>query len=123
MLISTTARHFELSPELRELAEQRIEKLQRFARDIREAHLTVTAEKNHHVAEITLKLNHHDMISREQSTEPKAAIDLAADHIEEQLRRLKDRRIGRRREGLDIASPESEATSADEFAGGGAGDE
>ncbi len=95
MQISTTARHCDLDGELRQFAQQRLVKLERFARDIHEAHLILTVEKFRHIAEITLRLNHHELVSREESTEPRVAIDLAADRIEEQLRRYKDRRIER----------------------------
>ena len=110
MHISTTARHCELDPEIRLFAEQRLGKLGRFARDIREAHLILTTEKYRHTAEITLKLSHHDMVSRVQSTDVRAAVDRAADRLERQLRRLKDKRVGRKHgtPGLDrLASPGS----------------
>ena len=54
MHINTTARHCELDPEDRLHAHQRLEKLQRFARDLQEAHLVVSAEKYRHIAEITI---------------------------------------------------------------------
>ena len=97
MQITTTARHCELDPEVRLFAQHRIEKFERFARDILEAHLTVTAEGYRHSAEITLKLKRHEMVSREESTEPRAAIDLAAEHLETQLRRLMEKRVSRKR--------------------------
>jgi len=96
MLINTTTRHCELDPEDRLHAHQRLEKLQRYARDLHEAHLIVSAEKYRHTAEITLKLKHHEMVSREESTGARMAIDRAADVLEEQLRRLKDRRLDRK---------------------------
>ncbi len=99
MRINTTARHCELDPEVRLFAEQRLEKFHRFARDIREAHLVVSTEKYRHTAEITLKLKHREMVSREHSNDARAAIDLAADHLERQLRRLKERRVDRKRLG------------------------
>jgi putative sigma-54 modulation protein len=128
MLINITARHCELDPEVRQFAEHRIEKFQRFARDIREAHLIVSCEKYRYTAEVTLKLNHHDVVSREEATEARGAIDLAADHIEEQLRRLKDRRVDRKREGPDgepwaEETPEPEGGSKSEFTAGHAGEE
>jgi len=97
MQISTTARHCELDAEVREFAKQRLAKLERFARDIQEAHLIVTAEKFRHTAEITLKLKHHEMVSREESDASKVAIDLAAHRLEQQLRRLKEKRTGHKR--------------------------
>jgi putative sigma-54 modulation protein len=129
MLINITARHCELDPEVRQFAEHRIEKFQRFARDIREAHLIVSCEKYRYTAEVTLKLNHHDVVSREEATEPRGAIDLTADHIEEQLRRLKDRRVDRKRDGAngepwaEEKSPESEGGSQSESTAGHAGEE
>ena len=115
MLINTTVRHCELDPEDRLHAHQRLEKLQRYARDLHEAHLVVSAEKYRHTAEITLKLKHHDMVSREESTGARLAIDRATDVLEEQLRRLKERRLGRRQR------PGESPAAAGE--GGEAGDE
>ena len=97
MQIHTTARHCELDPEDRLFAHQRLEKLSRFARDIQEAHLVVTAEGYRHSAEITLRLKRHEMVSREESTLPRAAIDRAALRLEKQLRRLKEKRVSRKR--------------------------
>jgi putative sigma-54 modulation protein len=97
MNITTTARHCELDPEIRLFAQERLEKLSRFARDIMEAHLVVTAEKYRHSAEITLRVKHHEMVSREEATDARAAIDQAADHLEKQMRRLKEKRLERKR--------------------------
>jgi putative sigma-54 modulation protein len=97
MLISTTARHCELDPEIRIFVQKRFEKFARFVRDIREVHLIVTAEGYRHSAEITLKLKRHDMVSREESNEVRSAVDLAAEGLEKQLRRLKEKRLSRKR--------------------------
>ena len=85
MQISTTARHCELDPEDRLFAQQRLSKLSRYVR----------AEKYRHIAEITLKLKHKEIVSREQSTLARMAIDLAADRLEQQLRRIKEKRVDR----------------------------
>lgn len=100
MQITTTARHCEIDADTKQFAEQRLERLQRYARDMREAHLIVTAEKYRHTAEISLKLKQRDIVSREESTEMRAAIDLAIERVEEQLRRLKERRVDRKRHGV-----------------------
>ena len=44
MQINTTARHCELDQEVRSFTQERLEKFNRFARDIQEAHVVVTAE-------------------------------------------------------------------------------
>ena len=96
MIVTTTARHCELDDEVRGFAQQRLEKVSRIApRDIHEAHLVVTAEKYRHTAEITLRLDGREVVSREQSDHPRTAIDLAADRLEHQIRRLKNKRDGR----------------------------
>ncbi|MBI1799458.1 MAG: ribosome-associated translation inhibitor RaiA [Candidatus Eisenbacteria bacterium] len=105
MQISTTTRHCELHPEIREFVERRLEKLQRFARDVREVHLVLTAEKHRHAAEITVRLKHHEIVSREESTDARAAIDRAASQLEGQLRRFKERRLERRRSAANGARP------------------
>jgi len=111
MKISTTARHCELDPELRLFAMSRLGRLERFARDLREAHLILSLEKFRHTAEITLKLGARDMVSRRESTDPRAAIDRAAERLEQQLRRLKDKRVSRKRGGpgrVPLAPAEAE---------------
>lgn len=114
MQISTTARHCELDAQVRTYAMQRLAKLERFARDIQEAHLVLSAEKFRHQAEITLRLKHHEMVSREQSDSHRTAIDLAAQRLEQQLRRLKDRRVEHNRAAHDGLAPDGRATGAGE---------
>jgi putative sigma-54 modulation protein len=116
MQINTTARHFELDPEDRRFAELRLEKLQRFVRDAREVHLVVTAEKYRHTAEITLHLKHRDLVSREESTAARLAIELAADRLERQLVRLKERRVDRKHRPANGPSEPAAADGADELA-------
>jgi len=106
MQISTTARHCELDAQVRDFALHRLAKLERFAHDIQEAHLIVSVEKFRHTAEITLRLKRHEMVSREQSDTDRTAIELAAQRLEQQLRRLKDRRTEHKRPaGEPIAGP------------------
>lgn len=116
MHIHTTTRHCELDAELRQFAQERLEKFERLARDIHEARLVVTGEKFRHTAEIALRLNQHELVSREQATEARIAIDRAADHIEQQLRRLKERRIDRAQRG-GAANGATSDTGADDEAG------
>lgn len=119
MRISTTARHCELDPEDRLFAETRLSSFERFARDIREVHLVVTAEGFRHVAEITLRLKQRDIVSRESSTEARRAIDVASDRLEQQLRRLHERRVDRKRSagvnGKSEPTPSSAENGDDTF--------
>jgi len=97
MRIHMTARHCEFEPEDRLLVEQRLEKMGRFARDIQEAHVILTHEKYRYIGEITLRLKGHEATSREEANVARTAIELAADRLEHQIRKLKGRRLERRR--------------------------
>ena len=110
MKVNTTARHCELDPEVRLFTQQRLERLLRYFRDPRdliEAHVVVAAEKYRHSAEITLKLRRGEVVGREQADDPRAAIDLAAERIEHQIRRIKEKRLERQRGGRvrEVALP------------------
>jgi putative sigma-54 modulation protein len=93
--ISITARQCEIIPGVRQFAQQRLEKLQKYASDIHSAHVIVRHERAVHVAEITLRVSGNDLVVTQEHAEAGAAIELAADRLEEQLRRLKDRRLDR----------------------------
>jgi putative sigma-54 modulation protein len=97
--ISITARHCEISSGIRAFAETRLEKLGKFASDIHGIHVIVQPEGKEHQAEITLSLNGHEFVSTEMHAEPAAAIEQAADRMESQLRRFKEKRIDRHHGG------------------------
>jgi len=124
MRIHTTARHCELDPEDRLFLEQRLEKLARFVRDIEEAHLIVTTEDYRHAAEITLKLKGREFVGREEATSARTAIAAAADRLEHQIRKLKDRRLERQRgdrtRAADAVSFPGETGGEEEWEAGGA---
>jgi putative sigma-54 modulation protein len=103
MNITTTARHCTLDSEDKQFAQLRLEKISRFLRAAErervDLHLVVTGEKNRHEAEITLRVRRHELVSREGGLDARAAIGLAADGLEDQIRRLKDRSAEHRKGG------------------------
>jgi len=106
--ISITARHFEVAPGLREFTAHRLEKLQKFASDIHSVHVIVIQEKSRYEAEITMSLNGSQLVCTETHGDPGAAIELAADRLEEKLRRFKERRVDhkqRKTEALGAVEP------------------
>lgn len=123
MNIITTARHFALDSDDKEFAHQRLERVARFLRERErngvEAHLTITAEKNRHVAEILLKVRRHELVSREEGSDARGAVELAVDGLERQMRRIKDRsaarRKGDRQRTADAAPTATPAGDDDEY--------
>jgi putative sigma-54 modulation protein len=96
MEITTTARRFKMTSEIKELAEKRIAKLSRYSDMIGEVHLVLAQEKYRHIAELTLHAAGSDLISREETAEMASSIDAVVDRMERQLKklnaRLKDRK-------------------------------
>ena len=92
MDIITTARRFEMTPEIREHIRKRLEKIERYGQRFAEAHVVLAQEKYRHIAEISLHARGVEISSREQSDDMLTSIDGAVEHIERQVRRLKTRR-------------------------------
>jgi putative sigma-54 modulation protein len=96
MDIITTARHFELTPEIREYARKRIEKLQRLLERVEEVHLVLATEKYRQIAEVTLHARGAEIVSREESDDMQISIDHVVERVERQMKRLDARRKDRK---------------------------
>ena len=116
MKVSTTARQCELDPEVRLFAQQRMERMLRYFRephDGMEAHVVVAAEKYRHSAEITFKLRRGEVVAREEADDARAAIELAAERLEVQIRRIKEKRLDRKRNGRGDKTAVAETAASD----------
>src|SRR5450631_4685248 len=94
MQLSTTFRHMEASPAVKDYAEERLEKIKKyFSRDPIAAHGTFSVERNHnHTAEFSLTLPNGIAINAKETTEDMySSIDLAAARIERQVRKWKEK--------------------------------
>ena len=76
MQITIKGRHWKVTPDYREYAERRIEKLQRYFSHLISAQLTVTEEGYRHLAELRIFGNGFDLTGKAQNPDPKAAITL-----------------------------------------------
>jgi putative sigma-54 modulation protein len=92
MDIITTARHFELTPEIRDYARKRIERLQRYLERVDEVHVVLAAEKHRRIAEVTLHARGAEIVSREETDDMQSAIDRVVDRVERQVKDHKSRR-------------------------------
>jgi putative sigma-54 modulation protein len=91
MEITTTGRRYKLTPEIKETAEKRLVKLERFSDAEMEAHLILAEEKFRSIAELTLRAGRNHLVSREESPEMVTAIDGVVDRMERQLKKLNAR--------------------------------
>jgi putative sigma-54 modulation protein len=113
--IHLTARHCELGADLRAFAQQRLEKLHKYDDAIQEVRIIVSQERKLHTAEITLRAHHQDVIITESHADARAAIELAADRLEDRVRRRKEKRVSApRREGRTNGALPPEPVGSDD---------
>lgn len=85
MKITTTARHYELTPALKEYAEAKIQNLTTFFDNIVNAHIVFTLEKYRHFVEVTLHINGRDIVAHDVSEDMYASVDNVAEKLERQI--------------------------------------
>ncbi|MBP7669585.1 MAG: ribosome-associated translation inhibitor RaiA [Candidatus Eisenbacteria bacterium] len=111
MDIVTTARRYEITPEIREHVRKRLQKLERYLDGFAEVHVVLAQEKYRQIAEINVHARGIEIISREESDDMTTSIDKVVDRIERQVKRLTARRKERKpRRGAE--RPATEAAEA-----------
>jgi len=90
--VSVTFRHVDPSDALRDYAAEKVERVaQKYLRNALQAHVILSVVKRRHQAEINLHAAHFDISAHEATEDLYAAIDLAVDKVEAQLRKHKAR--------------------------------
>ena len=101
MDVVVVGKHTEVDSALRALTVERVERVSKFASDVRrvdvdyEQHPTRRAEDSH-ACEILVHVRQHLVKGSAAGTEHVIALERALDKVEEQMRRLHGRRVGRR---------------------------
>ncbi|HEV2418626.1 MAG TPA: ribosome-associated translation inhibitor RaiA [Terriglobia bacterium] len=97
MNIEYTGRQIEVTPDLRQYAEERLQKLNRVLRDRSSIHVILEAAKHRRTAEVTVKWRDQTLVGFEETTDPRSSINGAIDKLEKQAVRLLQRRWTRKR--------------------------
>jgi putative sigma-54 modulation protein len=118
MQIRTTARHFDLTDDLKDFAEKQIAKLERYFNQIIDAHLIMEMEKSRMTAELKMKVYGTVLTSKHGSFDMRDSVERVIDKMEIQLKRYKERLKDKKakkaqkasplRRGTEVASPEEE---------------
>ena len=118
MQIRTTARHFDLTDDLKNFAEKQIAKLERYFNQIIDAHLIMEMEKSRMTAELKMKVYGTVLTSKHRSFDMRDSVERVIDKMEIQLKRYKERLKDKKakkaqkasplRRGTEAASPEEE---------------
>lgn len=98
MHVNISARHVKLTPAIADYVQKKVDKARRFLDPLIWAQVVLSVEKTRHIAEIIIHSSGRTFTAKEESIDLYAAIDLASDKIDEQLRRYKEKRHERRPE-------------------------
>jgi putative sigma-54 modulation protein len=101
MKLQITTRHFDITPEFRSYAEERIRKLKRYFDQIIDVNVILTTEKHRHAAEISLHMNGTNLVGTSESEDMRSSVDGAVSRIEAQLKKHKDR-LTERKKGVKL---------------------
>ncbi len=93
MKVTTTARHFEATPDLVEFAESKLSRLKRFFDQIMNVDVIMSIEKFRHIAEIKVHVNGHDFSAKEESDDMRTSIDHATKDLEKQVKKFKGKLV------------------------------
>ena len=111
MRINFTARHFKASDRLKEYAEKKVQRLNRYYNGIIDCEIILDYEKLIRIAEIAVKVYSQRLVAIEKTEDIFKSIDLAVDKLERQVKKFK----GKLREhGKDKATTIASFTSMNE---------
>jgi len=118
MQLEITGRHVEITPALREFAEEKLRKLERLLDAPLEVHVVLSIEKHRHMAEIQVKSRSGIFAGAEETADLYASIGEVVDKLETQARRHKEK-LRTRRVKRGPRSPEAAAVMEAEAAPAG----
>jgi putative sigma-54 modulation protein len=87
MQVMVTFRHVEPTEGLRQHAEDKVQRVHKYLRRPIVAHVTLSVEKQRHIAEVQLTANHLNVTATEETNDLYSAIDLAMTKIERQVKK------------------------------------
>jgi putative sigma-54 modulation protein len=101
MDIVVVGKHGAVPASLRAITVEKVERVNKFASDVRRivvdyAHHPTRRAEDSHTCEILVHVRQHLVKGMSASTEYSLALDRALDKVEQQMRRLHERRVGRR---------------------------
>ncbi|MCD6595607.1 ribosome-associated translation inhibitor RaiA [bacterium] len=91
MELRISARHFELTPEIREYSEDKIFPLKKYYQHVIDASLILTLEKHRHQAELSFLLSGKKMFAKSETDDIYVSIDDVSRKMERMLRDYHDK--------------------------------
>ena len=119
MQIRTTARHFDLTDDLKDFAEKQAAKLEKYFNNIIDSHLIMEMEKSRMTAELKVKVYGTVLTSKHRSFDMYDSVERVINKMQVQLKRYKERlqdkkakkaqKVSPLKRGAEAASPEEES--------------
>jgi len=100
MRIHITARHIKQTKPLTNYVEEKVGRAQRYFDHIIWAQVVLAIEKKAHTCEVVIHASHQTFRALARGQDLYAAVDLASDRIDGQLRKFKERLRGHHKKGL-----------------------
>jgi len=91
MPVRVTARHFELTNELKQLVETRSQHFEKFFSNILDLHWTLEVDKHRFIADTSAQVYGSTLTGHSEAGDMRTAIDAAAEKMEAQLKKYKGR--------------------------------
>jgi putative sigma-54 modulation protein len=91
MQITITGKNMEITPAIKQYAQEKLVKMHKYLESISDAHVILSLQKYLHIAEITLHANGITIRAEERSDDMYSSLDLVMDKIERQLRKYKEK--------------------------------
>ena len=126
MDVIVRGRHSEVPDRLRNVTERKVAKIDRFARDVVRVDVEYSEERNPRIADpevctVTVTLKRQVVKAHAAAPRREIALDLVIDKLEQQIKRIKERRIDRsqpkrsrvRTNGSEGAAEEPDDTELD----------
>ncbi len=91
MNIIVNGRHLEITPALKNYAEEKISKFEKYITNITEAVITLSVEKYRHKAEVLLKVNGYLIQAEGVTGEIYSSVDEVVEKLEKQVKKYKEK--------------------------------
>ncbi len=115
MNIIVTGRHLEVTPALKDYAEKKIKRFDRYLSNISEAVVTLNVEKYRHKVEVLLKVNGVLIQAEGITGDVYSSIDEVAEKLERQIKKYKEKLVSHRKSEGKASVLAAEAVLPAEF--------
>ena len=109
MNIIVTGRHLEVTPALKNYAEKKIKRFDRYLSNISEVIVTISVEKYRHKVEVLLKVNGVLIQAEGITGDVYSSIDGVAEKLERQIKKYKEKLVSHRKPEGKAGTSEPEA--------------